>query len=113
MPASSQALGEDAPVWLLDPVDGTTNYASGKACFAVIVAYCAGGETLAGWIHDPIADTVVWAVAGEGAWLEQRRQRARARRRQRRIGAMSGSLTRARRRPAARQDGARGGGRSA
>ena len=56
-------LGEDAPVWLLDPVDGTMNYVSGTACFAVIVAYCAGGETLAGWIHDPIADSMVWAAA--------------------------------------------------
>jgi fructose-1,6-bisphosphatase/inositol monophosphatase family enzyme len=65
------ALGGSAPVWLLDPVDGTTNYASGKACFAVIVAFCVGGETLAGWICDPIADVVLWAVAGEGAWLDQ------------------------------------------
>ncbi len=88
-------LGEDAPVWLLDPVDGTMNYVSGTACFAVIVAYCAGGETLAGWIHDPIADSMVWAVAGEGAWLEEPTGRRRVRASLGGdIGSMKGSLTR-------------------
>jgi fructose-1,6-bisphosphatase/inositol monophosphatase family enzyme len=88
-------LGEDAPVWLIDPVDGTVNFASGTACFAVIVAYCAGGKTLAGWIHDPIADTVVWAVAGEGAWLEQPSGKRSVRLASGGvIGAMKGSLTR-------------------
>lgn len=88
-------LGEDAPVWLLDPVDGTMNYVSGTACFAVIVAYCAGGETLAGWIHDPIADSMVWAAAGEGAWLEEPTGRRRVRASLGGdIGSMKGSLTR-------------------
>ena len=82
-------------MWLLDPVDGTTNYVSGTACFAVIVAYCAGGETLAGWIHDPIADTMVWAVASEGAWLEEPTGRRRVRASfGGDIGSMKGSLTR-------------------
>ena len=89
------ALGEGAPAWLLDPIDGTTNYVSGKACFAVIAAYCAGGETLAGWIYDPIADVVLWAVAGEGAWLERGGECARVRvAAGGEIGAMKGSLTR-------------------
>jgi fructose-1,6-bisphosphatase/inositol monophosphatase family enzyme len=88
-------LGEDSPVWLIDPVDGTMNFAAGTACFAVIVAYCVGGKTLAGWIHDPIADTVVWAVAGEGAWLEQPSGRRSVRlARGGVIGGMKGSLTR-------------------
>ena len=71
------------------------NYVSGTACFAVIVAYCAGGETLAGWIHDPIADTMVWAVAREGAWLEELTGRRRVRASVGGdIGSMTGSLTR-------------------
>ena len=72
-PSLLDALNEDLPVWILDPVDGTGNFAAGKACFALIVAYCVGGETLAGWIHDPINDVTVWAVKGEGAWIGDQR----------------------------------------
>lgn len=64
-----QALAGEAPVWIIDPVDGTNNFARGKACFAVIVAYCVGGETMGGWIHDPVSDTTVWAGKGAGTWL--------------------------------------------
>lgn len=64
------ALGGTAPVWLLDPVDGTGNFVAGKACFAVIVGYNLGGETLAGFILDPLSGNLLWAVAGQGAWLE-------------------------------------------
>ena len=89
------ALGEAAPVWLLDPIDGTTNYACGKACFVVIVGFCAEDETLGGWIYDPSADVVLWAVAGEGAWLEHGGERRRARvSAGGEIGGMRGSLAR-------------------
>jgi len=63
------ALEGERPAWLVDPVDGTSNFAKGKECFAVIVAYCRGGKTLAGWILDPLSDNMAWAVAGKGAWL--------------------------------------------
>jgi len=39
------ALGGAAPVWLIDPVDGTNNFVHGQPCFAVVIAYCEGGET--------------------------------------------------------------------
>ncbi len=61
-------LAGDAPVWVIDPVDGTTNFATGKPCFAIIVALVVGGETIAGWIYDPINQTMVWAEQGGGAW---------------------------------------------
>lgn len=77
-PGALSALAGDAPVWIVDPVDGTRNFAHGKECFAVIVAYCRGGTTLAGWIHDPINDETVWAAAGEGAWIGARRLGAAA-----------------------------------
>ncbi len=67
------ALGGPAPVWVIDPVDGTQNFADGKPCFAVIVALCAGGETTAGWILDPVSDEAVWARPGQGAWMGNRR----------------------------------------
>jgi fructose-1,6-bisphosphatase/inositol monophosphatase family enzyme len=69
-PSVFAALAGASPVWLIDPVDGTHNFAHDKPCFAVIVAYCLDGETVAGWIHDPIADVTAWAAKGRGAWIE-------------------------------------------
>jgi fructose-1,6-bisphosphatase/inositol monophosphatase family enzyme len=69
-PTVFAAFAGTSPVWLVDPVDGTRNFAHDKPCFAVIVAYCLGGETVAGWIHDPVADATVWAARGGGAWIE-------------------------------------------
>lgn len=65
-------LAGAAPVWLIDPVDGTVNFARGEPCFATIIAYCLGGETVAGWILDPVADRVVWTVTGQGAWIDDK-----------------------------------------
>ncbi len=63
-------LGGAEPVWVIDPVDGTQNFVDGVERFAVIVALCEGGRTVAGWILDPIGGSVVWAGIGAGAWLE-------------------------------------------
>lgn len=93
-PGILAALAGERPAWVLDPVDGTGNFAAGTACFAVIVALCIGGVTRAGFILDPVADALVWAVRGEGAWQQRdgRQQRAgivpgRS------LSAMTGSLT--------------------
>jgi fructose-1,6-bisphosphatase/inositol monophosphatase family enzyme len=66
-------LDGDAPVWVVDPLDGTANFAAGLPLFAVIVAYVQAGETRMGWIYDPLADRMVVASAGEGAWMDGRR----------------------------------------
>ncbi|PWC32379.1 inositol monophosphatase family protein [Azospirillum sp. TSO35-2] len=63
----------DEPVWIIDPVDGTINFAQGRAMFAVIVALAHRGETVAGWIHDPVDGRMATAVKGQGAWLDGRR----------------------------------------
>ncbi len=68
-PSRLRALAGARPVWLIDPVDGTHNFAHGTAPFAVICAYCQGGETVAGWILDPLAGEVAWAVRDRGAYL--------------------------------------------
>jgi fructose-1,6-bisphosphatase/inositol monophosphatase family enzyme len=76
--ADQKVLGrifEEDPVWIIDPVDGTSNFASGKPAFGVIVAYAQRGETLAGWIHDPFGERMAVAVKGEGAWLGGERLR--------------------------------------
>lgn len=72
-PSVLDALGADAPTWIIDPVDGTMNFANGRPTFAVLVALAAGGETLAGWIYDPIADRMSWAVKGEGCYTNGER----------------------------------------
>jgi len=61
------------PVWILDPVDGTVNFTQGLPAFGVIVALVQQGRTVAGWIHDPPAGRTAWAIAGEGAWMDDRR----------------------------------------
>ena len=90
------------PVWVIDPLDGTHNFVHGVPCFAVIVAYCVAGETLAGWIHDPVSDITAWAAKGEGAWIGHQRLRAAA---PDKVENMRGSVGwKQRKRLAARQD---------
>lgn len=69
-----RVFGDDA-VWIIDPVDGTINFANGNPTFAVIVALVRGGETLAGWIHDPCANRTAMAERGQGAWMDGLRLR--------------------------------------
>lgn len=67
-------LGEGA-VWIVDPVDGTANFAAGRPAFALMVALVVAGRVEAGWIHDPVAGRTAVAEAGEGAWDNGRRLR--------------------------------------
>lgn len=62
-------------VWLIDPVDGTFNFAHGNPAFAVIVAYVERGVVRGGWIHEPVENATIWAVNGEGTWNGPRRLR--------------------------------------
>lgn len=66
-PDTLQALASGDPVWIVDPVDGTFNFAHGKPPFTVIVALVQDRETKAGWILDPMTGEAVWAIAGHGA----------------------------------------------
>ncbi|MCU0839216.1 MAG: inositol monophosphatase [Rhodospirillales bacterium] len=66
------ALGGAAPVWLIDPVDGTNNFVHGQPCFAVVIAYCEHGATRAGWILDPLSEVIIWAESGAGAFRTTR-----------------------------------------
>lgn len=67
-PTLMEALGRPGPVWVIDPVDGTANFAHGNPRFAVVVALVVDGQTVAGWIHDPVPNRTVTAVKGQGAW---------------------------------------------
>lgn len=60
----------ESPVWIVDPVDGTRNFAKGSSEFGVIVALAKQNQTLAGWIYDPLSGEVVSAEKGGGAWYK-------------------------------------------
>ncbi len=55
--------------WIVDPLDGTAQYAAGTPCFAIIVSLIQGGATVAGWILDVMGDRMAVAQRGEGAFL--------------------------------------------
>jgi fructose-1,6-bisphosphatase/inositol monophosphatase family enzyme len=63
-------LAEEAPVWVVDPVDGTINFAAGIPLFGVIVALIRQGEVILAWIADPIRDRMAVAETGAGARLD-------------------------------------------
>jgi myo-inositol-1(or 4)-monophosphatase len=55
--------------WIIDPVDGTTNYAHGYPFFCTSIAYEANGRVIAGVVYNPIMNELFFASAGEGAYL--------------------------------------------
>ncbi len=59
----------DAPLWVVDPLDGTRNYARGVPFFCVSIALQVAGKTVLGVIHDPIHDETFSGRLGEGAEL--------------------------------------------
>ncbi len=63
-------LSGDGPVWVIDPVDGTANFAKGLATFAIIVARVQGGETVQGWICEPAAGHMAVGERGGGVEVD-------------------------------------------
>jgi myo-inositol-1(or 4)-monophosphatase len=59
--------------WVIDPLDGTTNYAHGYPCFSVSIALELRGEAVMGLVYQPALDEMFTAVRGEGAFLNERR----------------------------------------
>ncbi len=91
-PTLLQQLTGDGPVWVIDPVDGTGNFARGREGFAVIVALVEAGGVRAGWLYDPLGDVMVTAVAGGGAWCGAMRLRLPARSDRNIVGAAYGRV---------------------
>jgi fructose-1,6-bisphosphatase/inositol monophosphatase family enzyme len=65
-------LREPGPVWVIDPIDGTSNYAADLPLFGVMAALVEADQVLAGFIHDPVGDDTAIAIAGNGAWMQAR-----------------------------------------
>jgi fructose-1,6-bisphosphatase/inositol monophosphatase family enzyme len=58
---------DEGIVWIVDPLDGTANFAAGHEPFGVIVALAENGVTLAGWLYNPVSDRMCHATLGGGA----------------------------------------------
>jgi myo-inositol-1(or 4)-monophosphatase len=65
--------------WVVDPLDGTTNFLHGVPHFCVSIALERDGDFLAGVVYQPITDELFWAEKGAGAWVNTRRLRVSAR----------------------------------
>lgn len=77
---SGAAAGEDPTRrWLVDPLDGTTNFLHGLPHWAVSIALEHKGEIVAGVIYDPAKDELFWAEKGAGAWMNDYRIRVSGR----------------------------------
>ncbi|WP_340119042.1 inositol monophosphatase [Pelagibius sp. 7325] len=63
----------DAPVWIIDPIDGTRNFAHGRPVFAIMLALVQAGESAAAWILEPVSGRFGIAERGGGAWMGGRR----------------------------------------
>jgi myo-inositol-1(or 4)-monophosphatase len=65
--------------WIVDPLDGTTNFLHGMPHWAVSIALEHKGQIVAGVIYDPTKDEMFYAEKGEGAWMNESRIRASGR----------------------------------
>ena len=78
--------GEDREQrWMVDPLDGTTNFLHGLPHFAISIALERRGELVAGVVYDPIKDELFCAEKGAGAYLNDRRLRVSRPQRPRRL----------------------------
>ncbi len=68
-PATLDALHGAAPVWIIDPIDGTEAFVTGSPRFATLVALAQHGRLLASWTYAPLLELTATAVAGQGAYL--------------------------------------------
>lgn len=69
-PSLLQGFGAADLAFLVDPVDGTANYAAGLTLFGTMAAVVVRGETVAAIIHDPVGDDTALAIRGAGAWMQ-------------------------------------------
>lgn len=72
---SGRTGGATPYTWVIDPLDGTTNYAQGLPLFAISVALLHHQEAVFGAIYCPMLNQFYHAVLGQGAWLEGKRLR--------------------------------------
>ena len=64
--------GDEEHLWLIDPLDGTVNYAHGVPVFCVSIAYAYRKQVTLAAVYDPLRDELFTAERGQGAWLNGR-----------------------------------------
>ena len=80
MEESGEHAGSDPDYrWIVDPLDGTTNFLHGLPHFAISIALEHKGELIAGLVYDPAKDELFWAEKGGGAFCNDRRMRVSGR----------------------------------
>lgn len=67
-PALLTHLDDDTPLWTVDPVDGTANFAAGRETFGLMVSLLEGGDTVRAWIYLPVGDALAVSERGGGAF---------------------------------------------
>ena len=75
-PGVLEALSGDC--WIIDPIDGTHNFANGKAPFGILLAQSSGGVCQSGWIYDCLSRRFCSAHRGRGALIDEDRFTARS-----------------------------------
>ncbi|MFW2830138.1 inositol monophosphatase family protein [Sphingomonas sp. ID0503] len=68
---------DSGTVWIVDPIDGTGNYAGGRTPFAIMVGLAEDGEVVGGWILDPVKARMLHGVKGGGAFVNDERVTSR------------------------------------
>ncbi|MEW8506523.1 MAG: inositol-1-monophosphatase [Candidatus Thiodiazotropha sp.] len=71
--------GRDDHIWIIDPLDGTTNFLHGLPQFAVSIALKIKGRLEVGVVYDPVSEEMYTASRGEGALLNDRKIRVSGR----------------------------------
>ena len=66
--------------WIVDPLDGTTNFLHGVPHWSISIAAETDGAITAGIVYDPVKDELFWAERGQGAYVNSRRLRVSGRR---------------------------------
>src|SRR5262245_45839091 len=78
-PAANNRPGPGAPpTWIVDPLDGTTNYVHGCPLYCVSIGLEVAGELVVGAVYDPSRDEMFHAARGQGAFLNWRRLKTSA-----------------------------------
>ena len=59
----------DKPTWVIDPVDGTTNFVHGFPFVCICVGLCVNKKPVLGVVYNPIYDEFYWGIEGKGSYL--------------------------------------------
>lgn len=62
----------DSPTWIIDPIDGTTNFVHGLPCVGISIALAVKKEVVIGVIYNPITNEFYCAMKGKGAFLNDK-----------------------------------------